>query len=64
MSGRQLVEQLLPRRPGLKVLLMSGYTEDAVVRHGIADAKANFLQKPFTLSGLAKKVREVLDRRS
>ena len=63
MSGRQLVELLLPRRPGLKVLLMSGYTEDAVVRHGIADAKANFLQKPFTLSGLAKKVRDVLDRR-
>ena len=63
MSGRQLIEQLVPHRPGLKVLLVSGYTEDAVVRHGIADAKANFLQKPFTLGTLARKVREVLDRR-
>lgn len=63
MSGRQLVEEIVPRRPELKVLLMSGYTEDAVVRHGIADARANYLQKPFTLSTLARKIREVLDQR-
>jgi CheY-like chemotaxis protein len=63
MSGRQLVEQLVASRTGLKVLLVSGYSEDAAVRHGIADARAHFLHKPFTLGTLARKVREVLDQR-
>jgi CheY-like chemotaxis protein len=61
MSGRQLVEQLSPLRPGMKVVYMSGYTDDAVVRYGIHDAGIGFLQKPFSPSHLAAKVREVLD---
>jgi PAS domain S-box-containing protein len=61
MSGRELVEQLLPMRPSLKVLFMSGYTDDAVVRHGILDASIAFLQKPITPEPLARKVREVLN---
>ena len=62
MSGRQLAGQLLPRRPGLKVLLISGYADDAVVRHGTLEPDVAFLQKPFTPEMLAQKVRAVLDR--
>jgi CheY-like chemotaxis protein len=61
MSGRQLVERLLRDRPGLRVLYISGYADDAVVRHGIIDAGTPFLQKPFTPDVLAQKVREVLN---
>jgi two-component system cell cycle sensor histidine kinase/response regulator CckA len=61
INGRQLAEKLLVERPQLKVLYVSGYTEDAVVRHGIADKSTNFLQKPFNLSILGAKVREILD---
>ena len=62
MSGRQLTDLLVPTRPDIKVLYMSGYTDDTIVRHGIQDAGANFLSKPFTPIALAQKVREVLDR--
>jgi len=61
LSGRELVERLVPRHPGMKVLYMSGYTNDAVLHHGIAAEDVNFIQKPFTPRALAGKVREVLD---
>lgn len=61
MSGRELVEQLKASWPHLRALLMSGYTDDAVVRHGILSAETAFIQKPFTASDLARKVRDTLD---
>lgn len=61
MSGRQLAAYLLALRPQIKILYMSGYTDDAIVRHGVLDAGIAFLQKPFTLNILMQKVRGVLD---
>jgi two-component system, cell cycle sensor histidine kinase and response regulator CckA len=63
MNGRQMVEVLRAERPGVRVLYMSGYTDDAVVRHGVLSAEEAFLQKPFGTTGLAVKVRQVLDGR-
>jgi two-component system, cell cycle sensor histidine kinase and response regulator CckA len=60
MSGRQLADRLQQQRPGLKVLYVSGYTDDAIVRHGMLEPGIAFLQKPFTPHTLARKVREVL----
>ena len=62
MTGRELAEALAAARPGLKVLYMSGYTDDAVVRHGVLEAGMPYLQKPFAPEALARKVRELLDR--
>jgi CheY-like chemotaxis protein len=61
MNGSQLVERVLEARPGIRVLFMSGYTDDEVMRRGVIDGQTAFLQKPFTPDLLAHKVREVLD---
>jgi signal transduction histidine kinase len=63
MNGREVAERLLSQRPGLKVLYMSGYAEQAVINRGIMDSGFAFLQKPFTQPALVSKVREVLDAR-
>jgi signal transduction histidine kinase/CheY-like chemotaxis protein len=60
LNGREVSERLLARRPDLKVLFMSGYNDDAVVRHGIVGSPAAFLHKPFDSRTLATKLRDVL----
>jgi PAS domain S-box-containing protein len=60
MSGPELAQTLETLSPGIKVLYLSGYTDDAIVRHGLLDQKMAFLQKPFTPDALLRKVREVL----
>ena len=61
MSGRELAERLGPLRPDVSVLYMSGYTDDAVIRHGVLGAGTAFLQKPFAPAALVQRVRESLD---
>jgi CheY-like chemotaxis protein len=61
MSGAETAARLLKVRPGLKLLYMSGYTDNAVVLHGVLRSETAFLQKPITPAALLAKVREVLD---
>ncbi len=61
MNGRELFQQIATVRPDMKVLYMSGYTNDAIVHHGVLDEEIAFLQKPFTIHSLLQKVRAVLD---
>ncbi len=63
MSGPELAKRLMRTRPDMRVLCMSGYTDDALVRHGAADSGMAYLQKPITPTKLARKVRAVLDSR-
>lgn len=62
MDGRQLATAAHARCPELPVLYMSGYTDDAVVRHGVMQGQVDLIEKPFRIDGLATRVRQVLDR--
>lgn len=62
MGGQQVAERVAACKPGMRVLFVSGYTDDAVVRHGVLTSEVAFLQKPFTHASLGRKVREVLDQ--
>jgi two-component system cell cycle sensor histidine kinase/response regulator CckA len=61
VSGREVASRLAPTRPDLKVLYISGYTDDSVFRHGVLEGGMAFLQKPFNLKALATKIREILE---
>jgi two-component system cell cycle sensor histidine kinase/response regulator CckA len=61
LSGPEVVNQCLLLHPEMRILYMSGYTEDAIVHHGVLNEGTNFIAKPFTPYGLALRVREVLE---
>jgi PAS domain S-box-containing protein len=61
MSGKELADRLKSQSPDLKMLFMSGYTDESIVHHGVLDSSVEFIQKPFTPASLIRKVRDVLD---
>jgi two-component system, cell cycle sensor histidine kinase and response regulator CckA len=63
MGGPELAQELLARRPAVKVLYMSGYTDHPMVRRGVVNAGVAFLQKPFTPTVLVSRIREILESR-
>jgi FixJ family two-component response regulator len=62
LSGNELAQRLLEEHPGLRVLYMSGYTDDIVMRHGVFERRLAFVEKPFTRASLLQAVRDTLDR--
>jgi CheY-like chemotaxis protein len=62
MSGKEVADRLLELRPEIRVLFMSGYTDEAIVQHGVLDANVEFIQKPFTWLKLTQKVTDLLNR--
>ena len=62
LAGPKLIERCRQVRQDFKVLYMSGYTDEAVVHHGVREGEMEFIQKPFSLESLARKIREVLDK--
>ena len=63
MNGRELAQRVLAVRPGLPVLFTTGYTRDAIVKHGRLDPEVDMLPKPFGIGQLARKIRQLLDER-
>ncbi len=63
MNGRELYERVMPLRPAMKVIFMSGYTDDVISQQGVLEPGLHFLQKPFTTDALLTKLREVIDAR-
>jgi YesN/AraC family two-component response regulator len=61
MNGQAVAAKIQTLQPGCRVLFMSGYTEDAIVRHGVLTATVSFLPKPFTTTDLLQKIEDVLD---
>jgi DNA-binding response OmpR family regulator len=59
-SGREIARQVVATRPSVRVLYMSGYTDDVIVQHGVLEQGLAFIQKPFTGEGLVRRIREVL----
>ena len=62
LSGPDLIARIREKRPDIRVLFISGYTDNVVLRHGILEGEVDFLEKPYTIDRLARKIREVLDR--
>jgi hypothetical protein len=62
MNGRQLAEEALRLKPGLRILFTTGYMRNAIVHNGTLDPNVDLIGKPFTFGGLARKLRQVLDK--